>query len=138
MHTECTRRARLSERVKLVLLCIQDFSAFVTATKYKTDAERFGWSFVFEPLLAPEVCPPTLLYSLSNDNLPALCMFHSELELYPSTQTVLRRNSAINRQSPRGNRIARALPTIEIHDSEELFGSCWEFSENCVSATTTH
>jgi formylglycine-generating enzyme required for sulfatase activity len=29
------------------------FNAFVNATGYKTDAERFGWSFVFEGLLSP-------------------------------------------------------------------------------------
>lgn len=35
-----------------------DFAAFVEATGYLTDAERFGWSFVFAGLL-PDDFPPT-------------------------------------------------------------------------------
>lgn len=35
-----------------------DFAAFVEATGYVTDAERFGWSFVFAGLL-PDDFPPT-------------------------------------------------------------------------------
>src|SRR4051794_5571113 len=35
-----------------------DFSAFVEATGYATEAERFGWSFVFAGLL-PDDFPPT-------------------------------------------------------------------------------
>lgn len=31
------------------------FAAFVEATGYRSDAERFGWSFVFRPLLPPDV-----------------------------------------------------------------------------------
>eukprot|EP00667_Euglena_gracilis_P007666 EG_transcript_7746 len=31
----------------------RQFAAFVAATGYVTDAERFGWSYVFEPLLSP-------------------------------------------------------------------------------------
>ncbi|KAK3258412.1 hypothetical protein CYMTET_32539, partial [Cymbomonas tetramitiformis] len=31
-----------------------DFAAFVFATDFKTDAEEFGWSFVFELLLSKE------------------------------------------------------------------------------------
>jgi formylglycine-generating enzyme required for sulfatase activity len=34
------------------------FAAFVTATSYQTDAERYGWSFVFAGLL-PDGFPPT-------------------------------------------------------------------------------
>ncbi|WP_084510338.1 formylglycine-generating enzyme family protein [Nocardia lijiangensis] len=34
------------------------FAAFVDATGYRTDAERYGWSFVFAGLL-PEDAPPT-------------------------------------------------------------------------------
>jgi formylglycine-generating enzyme len=34
------------------------FAEFVAATDYRTDAERFGWSFVFAGLLAPDF-PPT-------------------------------------------------------------------------------
>ena len=36
----------------------EDFSEFTEATGYATEAERFGWSFVFEDLL-PENFPPT-------------------------------------------------------------------------------
>ena len=36
----------------------EDFAEFVEATGYATEAERFGWSFVFEGLL-PEDFPPT-------------------------------------------------------------------------------
>lgn len=35
-----------------------EYTAFVQATGYRTDAERFGWSFVFVGLL-PEDFPPT-------------------------------------------------------------------------------
>lgn len=35
------------------------FAAFVAATDYETEAERFGWSFVFAGLVAPDV-PATL------------------------------------------------------------------------------
>lgn len=35
-----------------------EFAAFVSAEGYSTDAERFGWSFVFLGLL-PDVFPPT-------------------------------------------------------------------------------
>ncbi len=35
-----------------------EFAAFVRATGYRTEAERFGWSFVFAPFL-PEVFPAT-------------------------------------------------------------------------------
>jgi sulfatase modifying factor 1 len=38
----------------------EHFSAFVRDTKYVTDAERFGWSFVFHLLLAPEARPHVL------------------------------------------------------------------------------
>ena len=31
------------------------FREFVRATKYKTDAEKFGWSFVLEPLVDERV-----------------------------------------------------------------------------------
>ena len=36
----------------------EDFAEFVEATGYATEAERFGWSFVFEGLL-PDDFPPT-------------------------------------------------------------------------------
>ena len=36
----------------------EDFAAFVEATGYATEAERFGWSFVFAGLL-PDDFPPT-------------------------------------------------------------------------------
>lgn len=32
----------------------EQFNAFVNATRYKTEAERFGWSFVFEGHLSPQ------------------------------------------------------------------------------------
>jgi sulfatase modifying factor 1 len=31
-----------------------DFSAFITQTRWETEAERFGWSFVFQDSVAPE------------------------------------------------------------------------------------
>eukprot|EP00471_Norrisiella_sphaerica_P009898 CAMPEP_0184504028 /NCGR_PEP_ID=MMETSP0113_2-20130426/52243_1 /TAXON_ID=91329 /ORGANISM="Norrisiella sphaerica, Strain BC52" /LENGTH=280 /DNA_ID=CAMNT_0026893637 /DNA_START=316 /DNA_END=1158 /DNA_ORIENTATION=- len=31
------------------------FQEFVQATGYQTDSEKFGWSFVFEPLVPPEI-----------------------------------------------------------------------------------
>ncbi|SDK71256.1 Formylglycine-generating enzyme, required for sulfatase activity, contains SUMF1/FGE domain [Actinopolyspora mzabensis] len=37
---------------------VADFAAFVDATAYRTDAERWGWSFVFGGLL-PDDFPPT-------------------------------------------------------------------------------
>ena len=36
----------------------EDFAAFIEATGYATEAERFGWSFVFAGLL-PDDFPPT-------------------------------------------------------------------------------
>ena len=36
----------------------QQFAAFVAATGYRTEAERFGWAFVFAGLLPPDF-PPT-------------------------------------------------------------------------------
>jgi len=33
----------------------EDLEKFVRATGYRTDAEKYGWSFVFEPLLSREV-----------------------------------------------------------------------------------
>ncbi len=36
----------------------EDFGDFVEATGYATEAERFGWSFVFQGLL-PDDFPPT-------------------------------------------------------------------------------
>ena len=36
----------------------EDFAEFIEATGYATEAERFGWSFVFEGLL-PDDFPPT-------------------------------------------------------------------------------
>ena len=36
----------------------EDFAEFIEATAYATEAERFGWSFVFEGLL-PDDFPPT-------------------------------------------------------------------------------
>src|SRR5204862_7793543 len=36
----------------------QQFAAFVQATGYRTEAERFGWAFVFAGLL-PNAFPPT-------------------------------------------------------------------------------
>jgi formylglycine-generating enzyme len=35
----------------------RQFAAFVKSTGYQTDAERFGWSYVFYALLAPEARP---------------------------------------------------------------------------------
>lgn len=32
-----------------------DFAAFVAATGFQTENERFGWSFVFEALLTEEI-----------------------------------------------------------------------------------
>jgi formylglycine-generating enzyme required for sulfatase activity len=45
---------------RLAACCVsnRDFAAFVAATGYVTDAERFGWSFVFAGLL-PSNFPPT-------------------------------------------------------------------------------
>lgn len=39
-------------------VAVAEFRAFVEATNYETDAERFGWSFVFH-LHVPEDHPPT-------------------------------------------------------------------------------
>jgi sulfatase modifying factor 1 len=38
-------------------------AAFVRATGYRTEAERFGWSFVFAPFL-PEDSPVPVRWSL--------------------------------------------------------------------------
>ena len=35
----------------------QEFEQFVRATKYRTEAERFGWSFVFHMFVPPKVRP---------------------------------------------------------------------------------
>jgi sulfatase modifying factor 1 len=32
-----------------------EFAEFVTATNYKTDSEKFGWSFVFVLQVSPEL-----------------------------------------------------------------------------------
>lgn len=32
-----------------------DFAAFIAATDFQTENERFGWSFVFEALLTEEI-----------------------------------------------------------------------------------
>ena len=32
-----------------------DFAAFIAATGFQTENERFGWSFVFEALLTEEI-----------------------------------------------------------------------------------
>ena len=37
------------------LVTNEEFDAFVSATGYITDAERFGWSFVFKDFVSPEV-----------------------------------------------------------------------------------
>lgn len=42
-------------RIDAVTVTNERFAEFVDATGYVTEAERFGWSFVFEMLVAPEV-----------------------------------------------------------------------------------
>ncbi|WP_281182150.1 formylglycine-generating enzyme family protein [Aldersonia kunmingensis] len=42
-------------RIDAVTVTNKRFAEFVDATGYVTEAERFGWSFVFEMLVAPEV-----------------------------------------------------------------------------------
>jgi formylglycine-generating enzyme len=39
-----------------------DFERFVHDTHYVTDAEQFGWSFVFEPMLSSKVCQLFVIY----------------------------------------------------------------------------
>jgi formylglycine-generating enzyme required for sulfatase activity len=41
--------------IGVTAVTIAEFGRFVEATGYVTEAERFGWSFVFEGLLPPEV-----------------------------------------------------------------------------------
>ena len=45
-------------RVDRCAVSNEEFSEFAEATGYATEAERFGWSFVFEGLL-PDDFPPT-------------------------------------------------------------------------------
>ena len=47
-----------SFRIDRYAVTNRDFAAFVEATGWRTDAERFGWSFVFGGLL-PDEFPPT-------------------------------------------------------------------------------
>ncbi len=47
-----------SFRIDRYAVTNRDFAAFVGATGWRTDAERFGWSFVFGGLL-PDEFPPT-------------------------------------------------------------------------------
>jgi formylglycine-generating enzyme required for sulfatase activity len=53
------REVRLSAyRIATTAVTNEDFAGFVDATAYVTDAQRFGWSFVFGGLL-PDDFPPT-------------------------------------------------------------------------------
>ena len=53
------RRVELSEyRIDVRTVTNEDFAAFVEDSGFVTDAERFGWSFVFRGLL-PDDFPPT-------------------------------------------------------------------------------
>lgn len=45
----------------------EQFADFIRATQYKTEAERFGWSFVFHGHIAPEHCA-----KLVSDNAPGV------------------------------------------------------------------
>lgn len=53
------RTVRLAAfRIGRTAVCNAEFAEFVAATGYRTEAERFGWSFVFGGLL-PDDFPPT-------------------------------------------------------------------------------
>ncbi len=45
-------------RIAAYAVTVDEFDAFVAATGHRTDAERYGWSFVFAGLL-PDDFPPT-------------------------------------------------------------------------------
>nr|WP_068888786.1 formylglycine-generating enzyme family protein [Pedobacter panaciterrae] len=49
----------------------QMFSDFIKATNYKTDAEKYGWSFVFEGLLSKEILESDILVA---DGTPWWCI----------------------------------------------------------------
>ena len=52
------RAVRLApSRIETVAVTNERFSAFVRATGFRTDAERYGWSAVFGGLLPPEAQP---------------------------------------------------------------------------------
>ena len=51
----CCLTACVSEEEYLQGVTVEEFSAFVKATGYTTDAERFGWSFIQETVLDYEV-----------------------------------------------------------------------------------
>ena len=44
-------------RIDAATVTNEDFAAFAAATEYRTDAERFGWSFVFAGLLPDDFAP---------------------------------------------------------------------------------
>ena len=55
---EAPRQVELSPfRIDSCAVANQAFSAFVAATGYRTEAERFGWSFVFGGLLPDDFAP---------------------------------------------------------------------------------
>jgi formylglycine-generating enzyme required for sulfatase activity len=50
-------------RIDSTTVTINDFRRFVKETRFKTEAEQYGWSFVFEPLVRKLSCSPLLFAS---------------------------------------------------------------------------